>query len=119
MEKTRTSQAFETIWTIAWFAMDICWMNGWMDPAYCFMAVCLLFMLALFPLTREGIRSGLPFFATASWNMMNIFWMLDEQKVVVAREWSLLMMSTGIVSLVAMAIFDKNLIAYFRRFRVK
>lgn len=117
MEKTRISKMFDSAWNISWFAMDICWMNGWMNPAYCFMAVCMLIMLSLFPLTMEDLKSKLPFFATASWNMMNIFWMLGEQKVVAAREWSLLMMSTGIVSLVMMAVFDKSLIAYFRRFR--
>ena len=62
------------------------------------------------------LKNDIAHMATASWFIMNSFWMASEWNPML-KEVATLFMYFGMFLVVAMALFDGDALAYFRRFR--
>ena len=110
----------DTASTISWFAMDACWMNGWLEAAHTLAALSLLLMMVtgIVLAKQEDKSMEVAHMATTSWLMMNACWMTSEW-LPFFKEIAQGFMVLGIVLIVVLGLMNRDALAYFRRFRNK
>lgn len=114
MNKNRT---LETLWTVAWFAMDCCWMNGYLEVAHWLAAIGAFLSYRIW-INGHGDDPAVEaaHIATSCWFLMNSCWMMSEWDI----EWKEagnLFMCGGVVFMLMLAVMDRDALAYFRRLR--
>jgi hypothetical protein len=82
MRERRGLVVVETIGSIAWFAMDACWLLGARTPALVLAAPTLVLALLTFRYVSSRWPARLVTAAMAAWVMMNVLWMANDLGVV-------------------------------------
>lgn len=115
-EAMNKSKTLEILWTVTWFAMDACWMNGFLGAAHVLAAIGVLLSSRIWINGDDDPAVEAAHLATSCWFIMNSCWMMSESTPA-WKEAANLFMCGGAVFMVATAIIDRDALAYFRRLR--
>ena len=106
---------FESAMTIAWFAMDCCWMNDLLTAAHVLGAIGGVLAWRIWMMIEDDPIVQGSHMATMSWFMMNFFWMASEWTPAY-KELANVFMAFGSFMVIIVAVMEKDALAYFRRF---
>ncbi len=115
----------ETAGSVAWFAMDACWMLGWRDAAVTLAVPTILVNLLVVRVSPRGWPSWLVSGAMVAWACMNVLWMTHDFKMI---GWGLVAgkacLALGAIMIAAAVLIGRSealrlLSTRFRRLRLR
>lgn len=125
MKRERALVLAETAGSVAWFAMDACWMLGARSLALALAVPTILLNVLVFRFVDRSWASWLVAGAMTAWSCMNVLWMAYDFKMV---EWGLAggkaFLALGALMLLAAIVVGRSeaialLAARFRRLRLR